>query len=151
MEDDLNFSKMEDDLNFFQKWKTTSLFGKRKDNLNFFQNGRRSKYLAPLLNSKPNPSILGLCTAQVMGFYVLYSFSIFSEQNLVCVAFRRTRACKGNKGNFDIDDSAIEVKLSDVLTEKRTHRRKRLSCSTTDGPHGSAGLWCCASYFGSLS
>ena len=124
MEDDHNFSKMEDDIIFFK-------------------NGRRPQFFQPFYIRALH------CSSN--GFYVLYSFSIFSEQNLVCVAFRRTRACKGNKGNFDIDDSAIEVKLSDVLTEKRTHRRKRLSCPTTYGPHGSAGLWCCASYLGSLS
>ena len=80
MEDDLNFTKTEDDLNFFingrrpqffQKWKTTSIFGEREDNLKFWENGRQSKYFPPLLNSKPNPPILGLCTAQVMCFFAL--------------------------------------------------------------------------------
>ena len=44
MEDELNFGKIEDDLNFLAKWKTTSnfkgnrrrpnIFGKMEDNLN---------------------------------------------------------------------------------------------------------------------
>ena len=49
MEDDLNLSKMEDDLNFLEK-------------------GIQSKSPPPLLNSKPYPPILGLSTAQVMVF-----------------------------------------------------------------------------------
>ena len=49
MEDDLNFSKMEDNLNFckngrcpqfFGKWKMTSIFLKIEDDLIFFENGR---------------------------------------------------------------------------------------------------------------
>ena len=64
------FSKMEDNLNlfkhrrrpqFFQKWKTTSILWKREDNLIFLE-----KYFPHLLNSKPNPPILGFSTAQVI-------------------------------------------------------------------------------------
>jgi hypothetical protein len=55
MEGDIIFSKMEDNLNF----------SKMEDDLKFFPNGRRPHFLG---NSKSNPPILGLCTAQVMGF-----------------------------------------------------------------------------------
>ena len=54
--------------------------------LNFFKNGRRPKFIGKgktigiflkieddlKLNSKPNPPKLGLCTAQVMGFLLLF-------------------------------------------------------------------------------
>ena len=36
---------MEDDLNFFEKWKTTSSFSEMEENLNFVINGRRPQYL----------------------------------------------------------------------------------------------------------
>jgi hypothetical protein len=39
LEDDLNCQKMEDDLNFLSKWKTTSILRKMEDNLNFKKNG----------------------------------------------------------------------------------------------------------------
>jgi hypothetical protein len=79
IEDDLSFSKMEDDLNFF----------KMEDDLNFLEKGRQSKFFGklkkikedlnipttPLLNSKPNPPILGLCTAQLRVLSVFFSLS----------------------------------------------------------------------------
>jgi hypothetical protein len=47
----------------------------REDDLNFLENGRQSKYLY----SNPNPSILGFCTAQVMGFSISSQLSTFSQ------------------------------------------------------------------------
>ena len=40
MEDDIYFSKIEDDLNIFFKWKMTSILSKMEDDLNFFKNAR---------------------------------------------------------------------------------------------------------------
>jgi hypothetical protein len=37
MEDDHNFLKMEDDINFFGKWKTTSIYLKMEYDLNFLK------------------------------------------------------------------------------------------------------------------
>ena len=75
MEEDLNFFKNGRQPQLFQKWNTTSIFSimeddlnfsKMEDNLNFL--GKKRYYIpSTLLNSKPNPSTLGLCTAQVMG------------------------------------------------------------------------------------
>ena len=36
---------MEDDLNIFGKWKTTSHFLQMEDDLNFVQNGRQPKFV----------------------------------------------------------------------------------------------------------
>ena len=38
------FGKMEDDLNFWAKWKTTSILKVMEDDLNVKGNGRRHKY-----------------------------------------------------------------------------------------------------------
>jgi hypothetical protein len=40
MEDNLYFFKMEDNLNFLGKWKTTSFFWKMENNLNMFKERR---------------------------------------------------------------------------------------------------------------
>jgi hypothetical protein len=37
---------MEDDLNIFGKWKTTSHFLQMEDDLNFVQNGRRPQFIS---------------------------------------------------------------------------------------------------------
>jgi hypothetical protein len=85
MEDDLYFSKNGRRPQFFQKWKTTSIFSKREDDLNFFQKWKTKTKL----NSKPNPSMLGLCTAQVMGFSLLSFFGrvTFLPEGLI-IGFR---------------------------------------------------------------
>ena len=54
LEDNLNFWKMKDYLNFLAKWKTTTIFwqngrqpqffSKMEDHLNFDENGRQSQY-----------------------------------------------------------------------------------------------------------
>jgi hypothetical protein len=82
MEDDLNFSKMEDNISFFKmeddlnlfKMKDVLILGGKGKIIYIFQHGRQSKYLRQL-NFKPNPSILGLCTAQVMFFSLSSSSS----------------------------------------------------------------------------
>ena len=72
----------------------TSIFSKMEDDLIFFENGRRPQVLEngrqstpppSILKSKPNPPILELSTAQVIGF--LFFFTIFKPWLLhrVCV------------------------------------------------------------------
>jgi hypothetical protein len=36
---------MEDDLNFLEKWKTTSIFWEMEDDLHFLENGRRPNFV----------------------------------------------------------------------------------------------------------
>ena len=71
MEDNLYFSKNGRQPQFFQKWKTTSIFWDREDNKFPWKMEDDPNISRTLLNSKSNPSILGLCTAQVMGFFNL--------------------------------------------------------------------------------
>jgi hypothetical protein len=44
---------MEDDLNFFQKWKTTSIFSKMEDDLHFFKNERRPHFFPQKWKTTP--------------------------------------------------------------------------------------------------
>ena len=75
MEDDLDFFlKMEDDLNLFFKWKTTLIFQKWKNTSFFFENGRQPQQ--KIINSTNN----GCGTAPgnlVLFFYQIETFSLF--------------------------------------------------------------------------
>ena len=79
MKDDHIFSKLEDELNFDKngrrpqflgKGKTIYFFWKIKDDLNI-------NPPLPLLNTKPNPPILGLCTAQLRVLYLHLTTALF--------------------------------------------------------------------------
>ena len=72
MEDDLNFFKNGRRPIFFFKNGGRPQFFQKEDNLKKNLNQRRSKYFPFLLNSKPNPPILGQSTAQVMSFSLFF-------------------------------------------------------------------------------
>jgi hypothetical protein len=74
MEEDLNVLKNGRQINFLEKERQSKIFG--------------NKYFPPpKLNSKPNPPILGLCTAQVMGislsFFLLSLWITFLPEGVV--------------------------------------------------------------------
>ena len=73
VEDDLNFWELEDDIKFFPKWKTTSIFWNMEDNLNqkvedfhnILESGRRLEYFSPnerrphFLKNGRQPQLIG--------------------------------------------------------------------------------------------
>jgi hypothetical protein len=65
MEDDLNFSKMEDNPIFFKNGRRRHIF-KMEDDLNLLGKRRQSNLFGK--STKLQFRALGLCTAQVMGF-----------------------------------------------------------------------------------